>query len=142
MLSALAVRLHFAIETACIDDAADAAREILAGSARHAVRPPAVELARAAEVLGNANDVRARVGRIAYDSLWTEAAIAILDGALGHAADVFFQIGSLPDEALARLRTREPENVRLALAFYRSVGASRYIQEGEALLEDVSEIPA
>ena len=58
------------------------------------------------------------------------------------AADVFFQIGSLPDEALARLRTREPENVRQALAFYRSVGATRYIREGEALLEDVSEIPA
>ncbi|HEY5872685.1 MAG TPA: AAA family ATPase, partial [Gaiellaceae bacterium] len=142
VLSALAVRLHFAIETAGIDDAAEAAREILAGPARHAVRPPAVELARAAEVLGNADDVRAWVGRIAYDSLWSEAAIAILDGALARAADVFFQIGSLPDEALARLRTREPENVRQALAFYRSVSATRYIREAEALLADASEIPA
>jgi class 3 adenylate cyclase/tetratricopeptide (TPR) repeat protein len=140
--SALAVRLHLAIESARIDDAADVAREVLAGSARHAVRPPAIDLARAAEVLGNADEVRAWVGRIAYDSLWTEAAIAILDGALGQAADVFFQIGSLPDEALARLRTREPENVRLALAFWRSVGATRYIREAEALLGDASEVSA
>lgn len=139
--SALAVRLHLAIETAQMDDAAEVAREILAGPARHGVRPPAVDLARAAELLGNADDVRAWVERIAYDSRWTEAALAILDGALGRAADVFFQIGSLPDEALARLRTREPENVRRALAFYRSVGATRYIVECEELLGEASEIP-
>jgi class 3 adenylate cyclase/tetratricopeptide (TPR) repeat protein len=140
--SALAVRLHLAIETAQIDDAAEVAREILAGPASHGVRPPAIDLAQAAEVLGNADEVRAWVGRIAYDSRWTDAALAILDGALGQAADVFFQIGSLPDEALARLRTREPENVQRALAFYRSVGATRYITECEELLGDASEIPA
>ena len=44
------------------------------------------------------------------------------------------QIGSLPDEARARLRAGDAENVAKALAFYRSVGATRYIRQGEALL--------
>jgi len=54
-------------------------------------------------------------------------------------------MGSLPDEALARLRAAEvsaaagrraeaDEHLQRALAFYRSVGATRYIREGEALL--------
>ena len=60
--------------------------------------------------------------------------MAILDGELEHAADLFARIGSLPDEAYARLRTREPEQVRRALAFYRSVGATAYLREAEALL--------
>ena len=71
---------------------------------------------------------------IALRSKWSEAALAILDGELGRAGDLFAEIGSLPDEARARLHAGDSENVRKALDFYRAVGAARYIREGEALL--------
>ena len=63
--------------------------------------------------------------------------------------DLFGEIGSLPDEALARLRAAEKlvaagrhaeadEQLARALAFWRSVRATRYIREGEALLAEAS----
>ena len=52
------------------------------------------------------------------------------------AADVYAGIGSLPDEADARLRSGREDQVRRALDFYRSVGATRYIREGKALLAE------
>jgi thioredoxin-like negative regulator of GroEL len=61
------------------------------------------------------------------------------------AADRYAQIGSEPDEAYARLfaaqglllagrRTEAGEQLRLALIFYRSVGASEYVRRGQRLL--------
>jgi class 3 adenylate cyclase len=61
------------------------------------------------------------------------------------AAELLRQIGTRPDEAEARLRAAEQlaaegrggaadEQLRQALAFYRSVGATRYVGECEALL--------
>jgi hypothetical protein len=57
----------------------------------------------------------------------------------------FCLAGSLPDEAHPRLREAErliaggrssegDEELQRALAFYRSVGATAYLREGEALL--------
>ena len=65
------------------------------------------------------------------------------------AADVFFEIGDLVYEARARLRAAghlvlaerradADEQLRKALAFWRSVGATRYVREGEALLAAAS----
>jgi hypothetical protein len=71
---------------------------------------------------------------IPYASRWSDAALAILDGAFERAAEVFAEIESLPDEAHARMAASDPENVAKALAFWRSVGATRYIREGEAML--------
>ena len=50
------------------------------------------------------------------------------------AADVLAEMGDVADEAYARLRSGNDDQVQRALAFYRSVGATRYIEEGEALL--------
>jgi len=69
----------------------------------------------------------------------------VLDGELERAAELLVEIGSVPDEAYARLRAadqliaqgrRAEGNAQLAraLAFYRSVGATRFIREGESLL--------
>ena len=44
------------------------------------------------------------------------------------------EMGDVADEAYARLRSGNDDQVQRALAFYRSVGATRYIEEGEALL--------
>jgi tetratricopeptide (TPR) repeat protein len=76
---------------------------------------------------------------------WLEAALAYLRGDFAGAADRYAKIGSLPDEAYSRLRAagaliearRRPEGegeLERALAFYREVGATRYIAEAESLL--------
>ena len=58
----------------------------------------------------------------------------IAAGEFEAAADVFAEMGDVADEAYARLRSGNDDQVRRSLAFYRSVGATRYIEEGEALL--------
>jgi class 3 adenylate cyclase/tetratricopeptide (TPR) repeat protein len=76
---------------------------------------------------------------------WTEAVQAYVSGDFVQAADILRRAGARADEAEARLRAAEAfigegrleeadEQLERALAFYRSVGATRYAQEGEALL--------
>jgi tetratricopeptide (TPR) repeat protein len=145
VLPALGVLLRLESELARLENAAALAAELLRQPAAHSDHPPALELAWTAERLQIADAVREWLEGIAYGSAWTDAALAILDGEPERAAELCVQIGSLPDEARARLRAaerlvadgRRPEaDVQLdkALAFYRSVGATRYIREGEALL--------
>jgi class 3 adenylate cyclase/tetratricopeptide (TPR) repeat protein len=76
---------------------------------------------------------------------WRAAAAAYVSGDFLDAAEQYAAIGVLPYEAYARLRGAEtliragrraeadPELQR-ALAFWRSVGATAYVREGEALL--------
>ena len=68
------------------------------------------------------------------------AGAAILRGDLLAAADMFAEIGWLPDEARARLRAAErldgghrAEQLLLARAFYDSVGATGFLRECKAL---------
>jgi class 3 adenylate cyclase/tetratricopeptide (TPR) repeat protein len=76
---------------------------------------------------------------------WVEAASAICSDEFRRAADVLGDIGCRTGEAYARLRAakqlveegrRAEADVELnqALAFYREVGATAYVREGEALL--------
>ena len=76
---------------------------------------------------------------------WVAAARAVATSEFEQAAALYAEIGSLPDEALARLCAarrlmargrRDEANAELdrALAFHRRVGAKRYVQEGEAVL--------
>jgi ATP/maltotriose-dependent transcriptional regulator MalT len=76
---------------------------------------------------------------------WLEAAERVRGGDWLGAAELYVLMGSPIDEALARLRAAEQlvrqgrradADVQLArsLEFWRSVGASRYVAEGEALL--------
>jgi hypothetical protein len=145
VLPALGVLLRLESELARLENAAALAAELLRQPAAHSDHPPALELAWTAERLQIADAVREWLDAILYRSAWSDAARAILDDDLERAAELFVQIGSLPDEARARLRAAErlvadgrraEADVQLdkALAFYRSVGATRYIREGEALL--------
>jgi hypothetical protein len=145
LLPALAVRLRVELALGSLERATALADELLALPPRHAARPAAVELAWAAEQLGCVAQVREWVQAIAYESRWSDAALAIVDGDLEAAAEVFHAIESLPDEADARLRAARKlvaedntaaadEQLQRSLAFWRSVGATRYIREGEALL--------
>jgi len=81
----------------------------------------------------------------APDVPWARAAGAICSGDFREAADVLGQIGYRPGEAYARLRAARQlvedgrraeadEQLQQALAFWREVGAMRYVREGEALL--------
>jgi hypothetical protein len=76
---------------------------------------------------------------------WTATACATLDGKLERVANVLRGFGDLPREAEVRLRfaavlvTAErgreaDEQLDSALEFYRSVAATRYIREAEALV--------
>jgi len=59
---------------------------------------------------------------------------AIAGGDFHAAAEALEKIGDRAHEAYCRLRSGTDADVRRALEFYRSVGAARYMREGEALL--------
>jgi len=65
---------------------------------------------------------------------WTAVGEAIAAGDLDRAAELLQDMGNVAEEAFVRLRTGREADVRRALEFYRSVGASRYVHEGEAML--------
>jgi tetratricopeptide (TPR) repeat protein len=61
-------------------------------------------------------------------SRWTEAVNAYVSGDFARAAELLAQAGARPDEAEARVRAGGEQTER-GLAFYRTVGAVRYIHE-------------
>ena len=65
---------------------------------------------------------------------WTTVARMYASGDFAGAAEVLHGTGSKPDEAEARLHAGTEEQLEQALEFYRSVGATRFVREGEALL--------
>jgi class 3 adenylate cyclase/tetratricopeptide (TPR) repeat protein len=76
---------------------------------------------------------------------WVEAARKIISGDFARAGEVLGEIGFRPGEAYTRLRGAEAlaqagsqaeaeAQLTQALAFYREVGATRFVREGEALL--------
>jgi class 3 adenylate cyclase len=94
-----------------------------------------VDLAIAAAASSREAELLAAAARVATPTRWLQAVIALLSGAPTTAAEEFRAIGSLPDEALARLRAaqalraagREEEaaaELALVEAFARRVGAA------------------
>jgi hypothetical protein len=76
-----------------------------------------------------------------------EAATTFARGEVELSADVCAEIGVVPNEAYTRLRAADKlvqegrraeadAQLRRALDFYRSVGASLYIREAEALMAE------
>ena len=107
-----------------------------------ATTPPALF---AAAQVGMAEEVRALLRAVPGETSWVRAAEAVLDGRWTEAAEIYDEMGARPYGALAALRAAEmfvgegrraeaDEQLSRALAFFRSVGATRYIREGEALL--------
>ena len=103
------------------------------------------DLAATAVELDRADAFRQAIATLKKQTPWIDAARAFADGDFAAAAAKYAQIGSLPDAAYARLRAAQAlveqgrrnevdEPLQDALAFYRSVGATRYLREGEALL--------
>jgi len=97
--------------------------------------------------LGIEAELRGRLEKARIPTRWLQAETAVLDRDYAAAADVFHEIGDLMWEAFARLRAAEQlgtvgrgaeayEQLQRSLAFWRSVGAARFIGEGEALLPE------
>ena len=102
-------------------------------------------LAWVAWVLGGADEVLEAVKDEPADTPWLRAGRAVAGGDFRCAADIFAGMPAPAFEAFYRLRAAEAlvatgrrveadEQLGPALAFYRIVGAARYVREGEALL--------
>jgi len=102
-----------------------------------------------AERLDYGAKLRRLIEQAPAQTRWSVAFLAVLACEYETAASLFLEIGALNFEADARLRAAEKlvgegrrpegnEQLEKALDFYRSVGATRYISEGEALLAAAS----
>ena len=135
---ALGAQMHIVAELGRTGEARLVAQELLS----HDGFP--VGLALVAELLELHDEVARMIAKRPVTP-WTRAAGTILAGELERAAEMLEEIGDRPDAADVRLREAErlveagrraEADVQLAkaLAFYRSVGATRYIREAESLL--------
>jgi tetratricopeptide (TPR) repeat protein len=95
--------------------------------------------------LGRSDELAASTAQALIRDRWIEVAEQIARGDYADAADLYAEIGALPNEAYTRLRAaaqlldggrrgQADEQLHRALAFWRSVGATRYVREGESLL--------
>jgi tetratricopeptide (TPR) repeat protein len=132
-------------------------REEARGVAREALEPASmqwalVDVALVVDELGYATELAELLEDVAQ-TRWITAMRALLRNDFVEAADTLGEIGSADLEALARLRAAKrlvadgchaeaDEQLQLALAFWRSVRATRYIREAEALLDETSEVSA
>jgi hypothetical protein len=91
------------------------------------------ELAWLSRALDRQDELIAALSRAA-PSPWVDAASAVAAGELVEASGIYDEIGARPEAAYSRLRSGVAADVAQALEFYRSVGAVRYIHEGEQLL--------
>jgi class 3 adenylate cyclase/tetratricopeptide (TPR) repeat protein len=92
------------------------------------------DLALALVLLGRSGELGELLDKVPYETLWVDAARAFGAGDYLEAAAVFGRMASKPDEAYARLCSGVPSEVERALDFFRSVGATRYVEQGEAAL--------
>jgi tetratricopeptide (TPR) repeat protein len=94
---------------------------------------------------GREAEIAGVIERESFQSPWLRAARAVGSRDFRAAAEIFGEMGVVAHEAFYRLRAAEQlvaegrrveadEQLARALAFYRSVRASRYIREGDALL--------
>jgi tetratricopeptide (TPR) repeat protein len=108
---------------------------------------PVLELAWILTRLGRHDEFLEAAAKAKRDTKWLEAATALARGEVELAGDICAEIGVLPNEAYTRLRAAEKlleqgrradadTQLRSALEFYRSVGASFYVREAEALMAE------
>jgi tetratricopeptide (TPR) repeat protein len=108
---------------------------------------PVLELAWILTRLGRHDEFLKAAAKAKSKTKWLEAATALARGEVELAGDICEEIGVLPNEAYTRLRAAEKlleqgrradadAQLRSALEFYRSVGASFYIRQAEALMAE------
>jgi class 3 adenylate cyclase/tetratricopeptide (TPR) repeat protein len=131
------------------DEATQATHELFAHSEIALPNLNTAAFAFLARELGLADDMRRLLDAAETVAPLESAARAILEGDDAAAADMLEDIGIVVDSAQARLRAARSlaaagrsaeaeEQLRPALAFFRSVGARRYVRDAEALLPAAS----
>jgi tetratricopeptide (TPR) repeat protein len=141
---ALAVQIRVDVARGRLAEARRTARELLSLLESTATTFGALTLALNAELLGVAEQLPAVLSRTP-ERPSIMAASAVLAGDFARAADIAAENAWRPDAAELRLRSAEAlvaqgrraeADVQLAeaLAFFRSVGATRFVRQGEALL--------
>jgi class 3 adenylate cyclase/tetratricopeptide (TPR) repeat protein len=141
---AFLVRVH--VELGHAAEAQEPARELVSYLARGVGGTyfAPLRLAWVAPALGLADEARRALDRLPPAGRWLEAAHLVLNDECEGAADVLAESGSLPEEAYARLRAAErlvdagraPEagnQLQRSLAFWQSVGATRYVDACNAV---------
>ncbi len=104
-----------------------------------------VDLAWALDGLDRSGDLDDIAAGVRARTPWLEAALACTARRFDVAADLLAEIGSLPDESLARLRSAQAgssggvdadarRDLDVALSFFREVDATAYLHEAEAVL--------
>jgi hypothetical protein len=149
--TALAVHSHVAWAAGDEDVAQQSAVELLALIAKHGTQQLSMSLPVLADCVPGLDLDAAfdeALAAIRKATPWVDAARARVSGDTAAAAEIYGRIGSRPDEARAHLRAAQQLAARgnsdadlhgqSALAFYRSVGATRYVREAEALLAAAS----
>lgn len=136
------------LEAGRVEEASSRLDELLAALGE---RAPAYEVlswpnvAFAFAGVGRHDEFLELASRIKVPLRWLDAGRAFVLGDFERAANVYADIGSLADEAYARLRAAEAlvadgrraeadAQLQRALAFYHAVGATLYLQQGERLL--------
>jgi class 3 adenylate cyclase/tetratricopeptide (TPR) repeat protein len=92
------------------------------------------ELAFAMAALGRSEELLTLLRRSASTARWVQAAIAFARHDFAVAAQTYSAIGSNTAAAYSLLMSPAGDDVRRALEFYRSVGATRFIEEAERRL--------
>lgn len=142
----IAARARVLTNVGDFEDADELASELLAiwGRAEGATAPgyDAVDLAIALTALGRADDL-AKVAGSRRHTRWFTAALALAARDFRGADELFGQIGSVPDRAYAQLlawrETGDDRALHAALAFFRRVGASGFLQQVPAEDADANE---
>jgi predicted ATPase/class 3 adenylate cyclase len=149
LLPALAVHARALLANRPVQEASARANDLLLELAKRgplATTPDwSGQLALVLHALGRGSELLELAATVVMPTPWLQAATAIAVGEFEEAAKLYAGIGSLPDEAFARLRAAEhlfnagrhnDANAQLqpALAFYRQVHAGGYIREADALV--------
>jgi class 3 adenylate cyclase/tetratricopeptide (TPR) repeat protein len=149
LLPALAFHAHTLLASDMDQEAGIRASLLLAKVGEHGAPPTNPDwsgpLAIVLHALGRADEFRKLTAGARIRTPWLEAATAVAAGRFEHAAESYAEMGSLPDEAYARLRAAQQHfaagrrvegNTQLqqALAFYRQVRASGYLREADTLV--------
>jgi class 3 adenylate cyclase/tetratricopeptide (TPR) repeat protein len=142
---ALAVSAYVLAAAGRVEEAAQVLSELLATDAvdLRNLYESSTDFVLAAEMLGRRMDARRWLGT-RRDSPWFVVALALADQEFVAAAESLDSMGAARLAALTRLRAaqelastgRRPEaddQLRQALSFFRSVGATRFIRQAEAL---------
>ena len=148
---ALAFRAFALLSAGRISECEAYVDELLAldpfGSAIPHFVPPVLDLAWILTRLGRQDELLAAAAKAELRTRWLDVATAFARGDVELAGDMCADMGVIPNEAYTRLRAAEKlvqegrradadAQLRRALEFYRSVGASFYVREAEALMAE------